>query len=136
MLYSSLQACGSRGKALLEKAIRNSVSQRSHRNLNICGLLLVIYWRLILFIFLVWCSLLGKAAEEQCVGQCSIMGSEDFVCGRYPFDYHEWWWTEFLMRTGKSDSLLFSCNALNHCSQQMALCEWLCVVLCWLDILP
>ncbi|TKS89643.1 Protein DBF4 -like protein B [Collichthys lucidus] len=46
-------ACGSRGKALLEKAIRNNVR---------------------------------TTAEEQRFDQRPIMGSEDFICGWYPFD--------------------------------------------------
>lgn len=31
-------------------------------------------------------DLVGTAAGEQCFGQCKIMGSEDCVCGWYPFD--------------------------------------------------
>lgn len=82
-LCFSLQACGSRGKALLEKAIRNNVSQCSP---NMIYLFASIADILTDVIMPTWCCLAGKTAEEQCFDQRPIMGSEDFICGWYPFD--------------------------------------------------
>ena len=89
----SLQACGSRGKALLEKAMRNNVSFQATKiwlTLQIYGLIFCgYYWRLTWFVILTlfwWICLVGTAAGEQRFGQCPIVGSEDCVCGWYPFE--------------------------------------------------
>lgn len=47
-----------------------------------------------------WCiCVVGATAGKQCFVQCSIVGSEDFVCGWYPFilivkelSQKVWWW--------------------------------------------
>lgn len=37
-----------------------------------------------------WFAFTGTTAGKQCVGQCPIVGSEDIVCGWYPFEQSLW----------------------------------------------
>lgn len=95
MMYLFLQACGSRGKALLEKAIRNKVGHCSQNTVYlylsgfkfyfVCNGDILLTQSLILT-WLWWMCLVGTTAGEQCFGQRTVLGSEDFVCGWYPFD--------------------------------------------------
>lgn len=135
MLYYSHQACGSRGKALLEKAIRNNVSVSAANMWFIlqiwvlyCLWILGIYWRLTWFVILTTLMVLSCRSDYMRAVFWRML------------DHGEWrlclWMVSFWLITWFDANCYYKCcvhicGAVNLCSQQMAPCECFCSVLLW-----